>query len=43
MIEFLLQKLIVVISNNLALAAKEWNFITGFLITLCINKNPKIK
>lgn len=43
MIDFLLQKLIVVISNNLALAAQQWNFITGFLITLFINKNQKIK
>lgn len=43
MIDFLLQKLIVVISNNLAEAALQWNFITGFLITLFINKNLRIK
>lgn len=43
MIDFLLFKLITVINNHLHFAAMQWNFITGFLITLCINKNTKIK
>lgn len=35
--------MITVIGNHLHFGALQWNFITGFLITLCMNKNVKIK
>lgn len=43
MINYLIQRLIVVINNNPQRVTGEWNFITAFFITLCFNKNLKIK
>lgn len=43
MLNYLTQRLLIIVGNNPSRAAHEWNFITAFLITLCFNKNLKIK
>lgn len=43
MIDYIIDKLLLVVCNNIAYAAAEWNFITAFFITLCSSKNNFIK
>lgn len=43
MIDYLAQRMIILVKNNPSKAIGEWNFITAFLLTLCYNKNLKIK
>lgn len=43
MIDYVIDKLLLVVRNNVEFAAVEWNFITAFFITLCSNRNLLIK
>ena len=43
MVDYLTQRIMIIVKNNPSKASAEWNFITAFFITLCFNKNLKIK
>ena len=43
MLDYLIERMIILIENNLIYASHEWGFITAFFMSLCFNKHLWIK
>ena len=43
MMEYILGKLLIILDQNATYISNEWNFLTGFWISLCCNKNQEVK
>jgi len=43
MIDYVLSKLTIILNQNSSYIIKEWDFLTGFWISFCSNKNIELK